>query len=57
MDILTNLLDYAVPTIRAGLPNIACGMLCIIFGLLFFANKNINIKDKLLYGLFFIIIL
>jgi len=58
IDIFTNLLTGTTPTIRnlppSGLPNIASGVACIIFAGLYFINKNIKLKDRLLYGGFLV---
>ena len=58
LDIFTNLLSGGAPNIRQmppeGLPNIAAGIAGIIFAGLYFANKHIKIKDRLLYGGFII---
>lgn len=58
IDIFTGLLSGGAPNIRAmtpeGLPNIACGLACVIFAGLYFINKNIKLKDRLLFGGFLI---
>ena len=58
MDIFTNLLSGGVPNIRemppAGRPNIAVGVMSIIFAGLYFINKNIKIRNRLIFGGFII---
>lgn len=49
-DILTNLLVYTKPAIRAGLPNIACGLVSVIFAIYYFINPKFSIKERLLNG-------
>ena len=50
LDILTNLLPNTTPNQRAmaGLPNIACGFLSVIFAGLYFMNSKIKLREKFL---------
>jgi uncharacterized membrane protein YfhO len=58
IDIVTNLLTGTFPNERymppRGLPNVAVGVACIIFAGLYFINKNIKLKDRLLFGGFLV---
>ncbi len=54
MDVFNNLLTAQTPTVRGGLPNIACGMLSIMLALLFLMNNAIKMREKILNVLFMI---
>ena len=57
LDILTNLLPNTTPAIRAGLPNIACGLIIVILAGLYFINSKIRIIEKLFAGGFLLFML
>ncbi|MCL1794846.1 MAG: YfhO family protein [Oscillospiraceae bacterium] len=57
LDILTNLLPNTKPAVRAGLPNIACGLLSVIMAGMFFLNSKIKLKEKLAVGVFLVFML
>lgn len=57
LDIITNLLPATTPANRAGLPNIACGLIVVIFAALYFINPRIKTRDKLLSGGFILFML
>jgi uncharacterized membrane protein YfhO len=57
LDIITNLLPNTTPTIRSGLPNIASGMLVLIFAGLFFMNSKIRLREKLFTAGFLVFML
>ncbi len=46
-DILSNMLSFVTPTSLEGLPNIACGILCIVLLGVFFFSKKIKLSEKL----------
>ena len=50
LDIITNMLPNTKPAVRAGLPNIACGMIVVVMAGLYFLNSKIRIREKLLIG-------
>ena len=49
-EIFTNLLTNTTPAIRAGLPNIACGLITVILAILFFTNSKIKLREKIANG-------
>jgi len=57
LDIVTNLLPNTKPAVRAGLPNIACGMIVLIFAGMYFLNKKIRTREKLFVGGFLVFML
>ena len=57
LDILTNLLPNTKPAVRAGLPNIACGLIVVIMAGLYFINSKIRTREKLFMGGFLIFML
>lgn len=48
LDVLNQLLPYSELTYREGLPNLYCGMLVVIFVVLYVCNKSIALREKLL---------
>lgn len=48
LDIVTNLLPQTELTVREGLPNIYCGLVCVMLAVLFMFIKTIPLKRKLL---------
>ncbi|MEG1305531.1 MAG: YfhO family protein, partial [Oscillospiraceae bacterium] len=36
--------------IQSGLPNIYCGMICVVFAVMFFFTRKIKLREKLAYG-------
>ena len=50
LETFTNLLTNTTPAIRSGLPNIACGLLTVLFALLYFANPKIKLREKIADG-------
>jgi len=57
LDILTNLLPNTKPAVRAGLPNIACGLIVVIMAGLYFLNSKIKLREKLAAGVFLVFML
>ena len=57
LDIATNLLPNTKPAVRAGLPNIACGLIVVIMAGLYFLNAKIRTREKLIIGGFLIFML
>ena len=57
LDIVTNLLPNTTPAIRAGLPNIACGLITVILAGLYFINSKIKLREKLFTAGFLIFML
>ncbi len=51
MDILTNLFPETQLTVREGLPNIYCGLLCVILLICFLLSKSISLRKKILNGI------
>ncbi len=49
-DTLANTLAYLEPTYREGLPNVYCGVVCVVFFLAFFLLKSVSKKEKILYA-------
>ena len=47
LKVLSNALSFNAPTYLEGLPNIACGVLCIILLGVFFFSKKIKLSEKL----------
>ena len=47
LKVLSNALSFNAPTYLEGLPNIACGILCIVLLGVFFFSKKINLNEKL----------
>lgn len=48
LDLLANLLPNMEPTVREGLPNLYCGLLCVILFVYFLLSKRIALRKKLL---------
>lgn len=50
--ILSNFITFAAPAIKEAdaLPNIACGTLSLVLGILFFTSKKISLKEKIVDG-------
>lgn len=46
---LANFLAYVKPTSKEGLPNIYCGVICIVFFLIFYNLKKITVREKIVY--------
>ncbi|MBR3988570.1 MAG: YfhO family protein [Clostridia bacterium] len=46
-EILSNMFSFINPSDKEGLPNIACGVLCIILAAVFFCSKKIKLGEKL----------
>ena len=57
LDIITNLLPNTTPAVRAGLPNIACGLMTVIMAGLYFLNSKIKLREKLAAGVFLVFML
>ncbi|MCL2815513.1 MAG: YfhO family protein [Oscillospiraceae bacterium] len=57
LDIITNLLPNTTPAVRAGLPNIACGLLTVVMAGMYFLNSKIQLKEKLAAGAFLVFML
>ena len=47
LKVLSNALSFNAPTYLEGLPNIACGVLCIVLLGVFFFSKKIKLSEKL----------
>ncbi len=47
LQIISNIISFVVPTSKEGLPNIACGMLCVILLGVFFCSRKIKLGEKL----------
>lgn len=48
LDLVTNLLPETELTVREGLPNIYCGLLCFMLAILFMLLKSVPLRRKLL---------
>lgn len=48
MDVITNLLPNTQLTVREGLPNIYCGLICVLMFVFFLLCKSIPLRKKLL---------
>lgn len=48
LDLATNLLPETQLTVREGLPNIYCGLLCFMLAILFLALKSVSLRRKVL---------
>ena len=46
-EIFSNLFSFINPTDKEGLPNIACGMLCVILAVVFLCSKKIKLGEKI----------
>ena len=46
-EIFSNLFSFINPSDKEGLPNIACGMLCIILAVVFLCSKKIKLGEKI----------
>lgn len=46
-EIFSNLFSFINPSDKEGLPNIACGMLCIVLLAVFLCSKKINLGEKI----------
>ena len=46
LDILNNLLANVPPTIKNGMPNIACGILALLLVIFYFLNNRVALKNK-----------
>lgn len=46
-DMLSNLLSFQRPTSLEGLPNVSCGMLCVVLFFAFISAKKIPLREKL----------
>ncbi len=46
-DMLSNLLSFQRPTSLEGLPNVSCGMLCVVLFFAFVSAKRIPLREKL----------
>ena len=46
-EIFSNLFSFINPSDKEGLPNIACGMLCIVLAVVFLCSKKINLGEKI----------
>ena len=57
LDIVTNLLPNTTPATRAGLPNIACGLIVVVMAGLYFLNSKIRTREKFFMGGFLIFML
>ncbi len=49
-EIFNNMLSFSTPTIRDGLPNIACGIVTICLVIFYGLSKDIPLRSKLLNG-------
>lgn len=45
--IFSNFLSFLEPTSKEGLPNVACGLLCILLAVVFLCSKKIKLSEKL----------
>lgn len=45
--IFSNFISFIEPTSTEGLPNIACGLLCIILAAVFFCSRKVKLPEKL----------
>lgn len=50
LDIVTNLLPKTELTVREGLPNIYCGLVCVMMAVLFMTLRRIPLRRRLLTG-------
>lgn len=50
LDVLTNSLPDIAPTVREGMPNIYCGLLCVLLLACFFLCKSVPLRKRLLHG-------
>lgn len=50
LDVLTNSLPNIAPTVREGMPNIYCGLLCVLLLACFFLCKRVPLRKRLLHG-------
>lgn len=50
LDIVTNLLPKTELTVREGLPNIYCGLICVMLAVLFMTLRRIPLRRRLLTG-------
>lgn len=48
--VLSNTITYVEPTTTEGLPNVACGTVSIVLGIMFFCVKGIKIREKIFSG-------
>lgn len=46
-EIFSNMLSFISPSDKEGLPNIACGILCILLAIVFLCSKKIKLGEKL----------
>ncbi|MBQ7385702.1 MAG: YfhO family protein [Ruminococcus sp.] len=46
-EIFSNLFSFINPSDKEGLPNIACGMLCVILAVVFLCSKKIKLGEKI----------
>lgn len=56
--VISNTISFVEPTKTEGLPNVACGTVSIVLGILFFFVKGVKIREKIFNGciLFFFVI-
>ena len=47
LKIFSNLISFLSPTSKEGLPNVACGLLCVILAAVFFCAKKVKISEKI----------
>lgn len=47
-DLLANMIGYHNPTVKEGLPNIYCGVICIVLSGVFFCSSGVKIREKVL---------
>ncbi len=45
--IISNLISFIEPTYKEGLPNVACGIFCIVLLAVFFCSRKIKLGEKL----------
>ena len=50
-EVVSNLFSFLNPTDRSGVANIACGLICLVLGVLFFCNRKIKLGEKLFCGI------
>ncbi len=54
--IISNLISFIEPTYKEGLPNVACGVFCIVLLAVFFCSRKIKLGEKI-FSLFMLLFL